>query len=100
MFKFFKSGFDKIKSALTKTRSFLSQRLRTLFGKPWSEETFEELEQILYEADLGSQCAASFTLHLRQELRKQPTNDLSEILQIFHTYALSLLATPQKPIAS
>ena len=64
MFGFLKSSFQKIKSALGKTRSFLSQRLRSLFSKPWNEETFEQLEQILFEADLGSECATAFVEHL------------------------------------
>jgi fused signal recognition particle receptor len=82
----------------------LAARLRSLFGKPWTEETFEELEQILYEADLGSECAASFVAHLRQELKKTPTQDTKEILQIFHAHALQILRssapTPSTPLQS
>lgn len=91
MFSFLKSGFQKIKQALGKTRSFLSQRLRSLFSKPLDEETFEQLEQILFEADLGSECATAFVEHLRKELPKAPSRDIDAILKIFHDYALSLL---------
>jgi fused signal recognition particle receptor len=91
MFKFLKSGYDKIKSALAKTRSLLSSRIKALFGKPYSDATFDELEQILFEADLGTGCSSSFVAHLRSELRLKPTNDIDEILKIFHTYALSIL---------
>jgi len=91
MFGFLKSGFQKIKQALGKTRSFLSQRLRSLFSKPLDEETFEQLEQILFEADLGSACATAFVAHLRKELPEVPTKDIASILKIFHDYALSLL---------
>ncbi len=101
MLKFFKSGFEKIKGALSKTRSLLASRLRTLFGKPWDEGTFDELEQILYEADLGSECAASFVEHLRKELKKKPTQDIQEILKIFHAHALELLQIPpQAPLVT
>ncbi len=93
MFSFLKSGFQKIKQALGKTRSFLSQRLRSLFSKPLSEETYEQLEQILFEADLGSECATAFVDHLRKELSNTPTKDIRSILKIFHDYALSLLKT-------
>lgn len=96
MFNFLKSGYEKIKSALQKTRSALSQRLRVLFGKPWNEETFDELEQVLYEADLGSKCAASFVEHLRKELKSHPTSEIREILKIFHTHALTLLSIPER----
>lgn len=91
MFNFLKSGYEKIKSALSKTRSALSQRIRGLFGKPWTEETFDQLEQILFEADLGTQCATSFVDHLRSSLRLHPTNDIAEILKIFHDKTLSIL---------
>lgn len=96
MLGFLKSGFQKIKQALGKTRSFLSQRLHSLFSKPLDENTFEQLEQILFEADLGSECAAAFVDHLRKELSRNPTKEMSAILKIFHDYALSLLKNPQK----
>lgn len=99
MFNFLKSGYEKIKNALSKTRSAFSSRIKALFGKPWTDETFDELEQILYEADLGTKCASSFVEHLRSRLRTRPTNDMEEILKIFHDYALSILnaATPLEP---
>jgi fused signal recognition particle receptor len=93
MFNFLKSGYEKIKSALSKTRSLLSSRIKALFGKPWSEETFEQLEQVLFEADLGTQCARSFVEHLRSQLRTRPTSDIHEILKIFHNHTLSILGS-------
>ncbi|MBS0620011.1 MAG: signal recognition particle-docking protein FtsY [Verrucomicrobia bacterium] len=96
MFDFLKSSFRKIQSALSKTRSALSMRLQGLFGKPWTEETYEQLEQILFEADLGSSCASSFVEHLRSELRKRPTQDKEALLKIFHDHALSILSAPAK----
>src|SRR3990167_6071875 len=96
MFKFLKSGYEKIKGALSKTRSALSGRIKALFGKPWSDATFDELEQVLFEADLGTQCATSFVDNLRAKLRMRPTNDLSEILQIFHEHALAILNAVQQ----
>ena len=102
MFNFLKTGYDKIKKALSKTRSALSGRIQALFGKPWTDDTFEELEQILFEADLGGQCAGAFVEHLRSSLRTKPTNDISTILSIFHDYAITLLnaAKPTAPKAS
>jgi fused signal recognition particle receptor len=93
MFNFLKSGYEKIKNALSKTRSALSQHIKALFGKPWNEQTFDELEQILFEADLGTKCASSFVEHLRSRLRTKPTHDIQEILKIFHSHALSILST-------
>ncbi len=98
MFKFFKSSFQKVKNALSKTRSLLSQRIYALFGKPWNDATFEELEQILFESDLGSQCAMEFVDHLRSALRTKPTNDISYILKILQDHALGILNEPAQGI--
>lgn len=97
MLKFFKSGYDKIKRALSKTRFALSEKIKALFGKPWNEETFDQLEQILFEADLGSQCTTSFIDYLKSRLRTHPTNDIREILKLFHEKALLILKA-QSPI--
>ena len=91
MFQFLKSSYEKIKSALSKTRSALSGRIKALFGKPWSDATFDELEQILFEADLGTACATSFVEHLRSTLRTNPTEDMRTILKIFHDHTLAIL---------
>lgn len=96
MFGFLKSGFNKIKQALGKTRSFLSHKLRSLFSKPLNEETFEQLEQILFEADLGSECAVAFVEHLRKELPHIKEREVGSILKIFYDYALSILRTPTR----
>ncbi|HEY2810852.1 MAG TPA: signal recognition particle-docking protein FtsY [Rhabdochlamydiaceae bacterium] len=96
MFSFIKAGFQKIKQALGKTRSFLSSRLRALFSKPLDEKAFEELEHILFEADLGSECAMAFVEHLRQELPNLPDRQMPTILKLFHDYALSLLKLAPK----
>ncbi len=96
MFNFLKSGYEKIKSALSKTRSLLSMRIKALFGKPWNEETFDQLEQILFEADLGTAVATLFVEKLRSRLRTNPTQDIQDILKILHDEALSILnAKPQ-----
>lgn len=99
MFSFLKSGFQKVKDALSKTRSFLGGRLRALFGKKLDEATFEELEQILYEADLGSACAADFAEHIRKFVRKEPDAAFDEIIQAMKDHALEILNAPPKVTA-
>jgi fused signal recognition particle receptor len=54
MFSFVKENFLKIKSALTSTSKLFSGGLFQLFSKPWSEESLEELEALLYKTDMGS----------------------------------------------
>lgn len=47
------SIFSRIPKALSKTRSLLSQGLTRLFGKGIDQCSIEELEALLYKADLG-----------------------------------------------
>ncbi len=66
MFGLLKSGLNKIRKAFFRTRSVLGDRIRDLFRSPLDEETLEKLEQILYEADLGSTLALEFVEHVRK----------------------------------
>lgn len=93
MFTFFKTGYKKIKQALGKTRSMLGARISALFGKPWDDSTFEALEQILYEADLGTPCVEDFVTYLKTELRLQPKADITFILEKLKTRCLEILHT-------
>jgi fused signal recognition particle receptor len=98
MFKFFKTSFQKVKNALSKTRSLLSQRISALFGKPWNDATFDELEQILFESDLGSECAIEFVDYLRSALRTKPHQEISAILDLLQQHALEIFQElPQIP---
>lgn len=96
MFGFLKTGFQKVRAALTKTRSLLSGKIRSLFSAPWDENTFEELERILYEADLGSVCAQEFVEETKKFLRKSPKASQEEIIQALRTFALTILTQAPK----
>lgn len=96
MLTFFKSGYQKIKNALSKTTSVLGSRLRALFSKPLDDNTFEQLEQILYEADLGTVCAANFVELIQGFCKKNPGADYEEILKTIQGRALEILTKPAK----
>lgn len=89
MFNLLKTTAQKLKKALTKTRSVLGDQIRSLFKNPLSEETFAALEEILYEADLGPELAEEFT-NLARHLPKD------EILEGFATHAVKILSEPEK----
>ena len=91
MFDFFKDKYRKIRDALVKTSSLLGGRIRALFGRPWDEETFASLEQILYEADLGSRCIEELVSFLRSQLRLHPIQDVSELLALLKKKTLQML---------
>lgn len=94
MFSFLKSSFSKIKKALSKTRSIFSHKLRSLFSKPLNEETLEELERTLFEADLGSSCALAFTDKIRKFAKTHPNAKTDVFIEEMKQYAKEILHAP------
>ncbi len=99
VFGFLKSSYQKIKGGLTKTRQFLGARLRSLFKEPWSEESFDKLQQILYEADLGSELSLSMAEELRHFWRKNPDIAKEELLAFLQNQSMAILEKPPKVAA-
>lgn len=83
--------FKKLISPFSKIKSLLGQKIRSLFSQTPDESTFEKLEQLFYEADLGSSMAAELTAKLRIQARKEHTADT---LLHFVQQELLLLFTP------
>jgi len=96
MFKFFKERFSKIQQALSKTRAAIMGRISTLFKGAWNEETLDELEQILYEADLGSAVALQLVDETRLFLKKHREATTEELLFFLHSKCLEMLEEPPK----
>lgn len=89
-----KSIFQKIKGALVKTSSALGSKLRSLFQSSWNEESYEKLEQILYEADLGSACSGELTEAVRRHFKEPPTPEA--LCAFLEQEALGILQIPAK----
>ncbi len=92
MFKFFKTGFQKIKDALKKTSSLFGKKLRKLFSKPLSDESLYELERILFEADIGSKLVYRFLDVVKKAHKKNPDATSAEYLEVMRQEAESLLS--------
>ncbi len=102
MFKFLKDRFSRIKQAISKTTEAISGRIKGLFQGPWDEGSFDKLEQILYEADLGSECAIELVDETRAYLKKHAQADLEDVLRFLHAKSLEILevkptTTPKTP---
>jgi len=82
--KFLKSGYQSVKNALAKTGSLLGTKIRNLFQGEIDEDTLENLERLLYEADLGVKTAMELTDKIRQLHKQNPhltANDYIEELK-------------------
>ena len=66
MFGLLKSGLNKIRKAFSATKALFGDPLRQLFRSPINEETLESLEQILYEADLGTSLTSAFIKEVKR----------------------------------
>lgn len=93
MFQWVKSGWSAVKNALRKTRSTLTTRIRALFGNGIDESLLEQLEEVLYEADLGVQITQDLVSHVRKQLKKNPTMDVDTLLGILETALVQELAS-------
>lgn len=93
--------FKKILSPFSKIKSALGSKIRALFSKTPDDKSFEALEQLFYEADLGSSMAAELTAKLRVESAKDNRPEAllglikKELLKVFHdTSEVSYLSSP------
>lgn len=92
IFKFLKSSYDKISTALSKTGEALGGKLRSLFSKGINETTLEELEKLLYEADIGVQTAVDLTNHIRSLAKSKGTLTTDEIMDALREQVTLMLA--------
>lgn len=95
--KFIKSSYDNVKKALAKTGSLLGHRLRHLFGKPLNEEALEELEKLLYEADVGVQTAIDLTEKVKAAYEQNPQLTSDELIGVLKTEILRIIQTDEPP---
>jgi fused signal recognition particle receptor len=101
--QFLKTSYTKVKDALSKARSLLGGKIRSLFQGKIDEETLEQLEQLLYEADFGVQTAVELTQKIRELHKQNPSFKTAdylealrkEIIQILNRQPSSLVEVPQ-----
>lgn len=91
VFQLLKSSYTKVKSALTRARSFLGSSLSSLFKGKIDENTLEQLEQTLYEADFGVQTAMELTNKIRELHRQHPAYKTEDYLQALKVEILNIL---------
>ena len=81
--------FKKLISPFSKIKSILGSKIKALFSKGIDDSTFEHLEQLFYEADLGSAIAFELADKLRLAAKKdnRPETLLAfvkeELLKVF-----------------
>ncbi|MEL7431447.1 MAG: signal recognition particle-docking protein FtsY [Chlamydiota bacterium] len=97
MFQSIKRTFQKIRSSFTSFKSQLGRKIREIFSKNVDESSFEELEQLLFEADLGAELASSLVDQVRLLYRKDPDLPPEKLIASIKQELLSILM-PTKPL--
>lgn len=75
-----KKSWSSLRSVLRSTRSALTDRIKTLFGKKVDEALIEELEEILFEADLGVPTVQDLIKETRSVLQEAPETTVEQLL--------------------
>lgn len=90
--QFLKSSYSKFKSALSRARSLFGEKIRSLFQGKIDENTLEQLEQLLYEADFGVQTAMELTQKVRELHQTNPSFKTPDYLSALRTHLITLLS--------
>jgi fused signal recognition particle receptor len=80
VFEWVKSSWAAVRKALTKTRNALTTRIRALLGRTIDESLFEELEEILFDADLGVVVIQDILKNIRLFVQKHPNATVDSLL--------------------
>lgn len=97
---FLKSGYNKVKGALAKTREALSSKLHALFGDKLDATTLDKLEQLLYEADLGVEASAELTQKIHALYKDDPTLKGERLLQALKAEVLAMIGSAPTTLAT
>ncbi|NMP22968.1 signal recognition particle-docking protein FtsY [Sulfobacillus harzensis] len=90
--------FERLRQGMTKTRTGLGDKIRALVGgRQWSDSLYDDLEEILYEADLGAQAVESILDQLRQRVRESRPERAEDVLDLLRQVMVSMLESMPNP---
>lgn len=95
MFSFLKTKAKKVLSFFTKNSFAIGGKIKALFSSKIDESAYEKLEELFYQADLGSKASTELIDQIKFLLRKDPNLSSDKILSHIRTYLLDLFKTPE-----
>jgi fused signal recognition particle receptor len=85
----------KIQASLSKTRQGFFGRISSLFqANEITDDTWEELEALLIQADLGVNTALEVVAHLKQRVQREGIKRVEDVRQALKDELVQLLAQP------
>lgn len=90
-----KGFFEKFKVGLSKTRANLSDKIVSLVktNKQLDEDFWEELEEILIQADVGVNTSLELVENIRKRAKKQKVTDSELVMDLIKEEVSSLLSS-------
>ena len=79
-----------LRDRLTKSRKFFSDRLGDVFGRAPDEETWEDVEAALIQADIGVETATRVTDDLKERAREQKITTAADVKALLAEELVSL----------
>lgn len=95
-----KSLFSRLKQGLSKTKSNFIDRIEQLVsGRTIDEELFEELEDILIQADVGVTTTIQLMEKIRERVKTEKVNDGQMLKTMLKEEIVALLSQNYQPLA-
>lgn len=92
MFSYFKTKIKKVLTSFTKKSFAIGGKIKSLFTKKIDESSYEMLEELFYEADLGPATSIELVDIVRSCLKKNPTMGTDLILDKIRKHLLDLFS--------
>ena len=90
--------FDKWHESLTKTRNVTFGRIANFFGTTeFNEDSWDELEALLIQADLGVETTSSIIENCMEKVRKQGLTRTEQLYKLVKEELINLLDQPEEP---
>ncbi|MDD4767265.1 MAG: signal recognition particle-docking protein FtsY [Desulfotomaculaceae bacterium] len=85
--------FGRLKESLTKTRQGLVEKIDVLIhrGRAIDEDLYEELEEILVQADMGVNTAMELVERTRRTVKERRLDDAGELKEILKEHIMDML---------
>lgn len=87
-------------AGLAKTRRSFFDRIADLFRQPITEETWEELETLLIQGDVGVHTTLELIARIRERAEKGHLHEAGEVQALLKRELLSILERVQRPYLS
>lgn len=82
--------FSLLKESYKKLKGFFGSKLASIFKGPFTEETIEQLEELLYTCDLGSKLTHYFIEKVKEEHKKNAKATVDDYIKTMKQAALAL----------